>query len=833
MLRGALRRAPLRMAHVLVVSASGTVIHYAMGLYPAPLSLILVVSSALLCLFSTSAPYLAVLASAIFPLSGVSLKAAVVALALSLLAFALLRNWGLVVVLLALISLTTLGGQLDIVSMALLLAACSLTSASRAVALTILYSLALMSLSAFTNPGSSGYRVVAMHLVPPASSKLTLNASGPAPLQVLESVPEVEAISAITAALASNFILVMNQALFVTIAGYVASKSASSSRHMWSGLASGALSSTLVSVGNAVVTYMTLGYYLDVEYYASFVVLTALLTYAVERAAFLVEKYSDIATPASAEVDVSFSEIGGLREVKDYLRDSIIMPLFKRDVARRYSIDVPRGVLLFGPPGCGKSMLLMALHTSVRDSSVYVRCGEYFTGDAQGKLSRLFSTARRYAPFIILLDDVERVAKGELAEALSREMSRLDGVVVIAATDVPHEIDPELLRPGRFEKLIYVPPPDKDDRVEIFRIHTRNVPLDPDVDIEKLAAMTERFSGADIVAVCREAALLAARESLLRKRHVPVRMGDFVSIIERVKPSVTLDMLREYERFRERYKHLIVPVPRARPKAVAWEAVVDLEDVKRALMEYVELPLSYPELLEKYGVERAPRGVLLFGPPGCGKTLVARTLGSQIEAEFVEVRASEVLESEDPLSALRRALERAVERAPSLLFIDDVHLIGRDSSEVEELKRELADFMDELSRSGYRVVVLGATSDPLSLSEELLRPGRFERFIYVPPPRAEARRELFARCLSGAQLGDDVDFDRLAELTEGYSSQDIVMICDEARARLAELEREGRAAVLTMSDLEEVVRSHRPLASREDVIKCVEFMIRVRSRRFG
>ena len=844
MIKRLLKRVPSKLAHVLITSLSGTIIHQTLNLYPAPLSLITVVTSAVLCLFSTSAPYIAVLASVVFPLSQMSYELAVIAVAAILLTFALLGSWSLVVVLLALVSLTILEGSLDVVSMACLLAVSSLIHPSRALALTILYSIAVISSNiALSISQLSSYKCVALYIIPtPSKSLLSQVNASVAPMELLSATSSAELVEVIAGTMSRNIILIMNQVLFTAIAGYVASKSVSISRFMWRGIVAGALSSTLLSFGSAMVMYMTVGYYLDLSYYAFFIILTTLLTYIVERVGFLIEKYNNILTVPEGveEMEVSFSEIGGLEQVKAFIKDSIMLPLLRKEVARKYSLELPRGVLIFGPPGCGKSMLLMALHSSVRDNSMYVRCGEYFVESREwvaDKLRKLFSMAKRYAPFIVLLDDVERIARGELGRILAHELEGLEGfdIIVIAATDVPHEINPELLKPGKFEKLIYIPLPNKEERLEIFRIHTRNMPLAPDVNLEKLAEMCKRFSGADIVAVCREAALVAARESLVKKKHVLVRMEDFVNVIENSRPSITFEMLREYEKFKEKYKHLIALPTKVRVRSLTWDNVVDMEDIKRELIECIEVPLAYPELFEKYGIKSSLKGVLLFGPRGCGKTLLSRTLGNQIDATFIEVACASLIKSEDPSTELRKAFERAIEKAPSLILLDNVELIApkeiKDRRE-NKLLSTLISEMERLAERDYKVIVLATTNRPLHLNSSILGPGKFERFIYIPPPNKRLRKELFIRHLSKVKLSSDVNFEALAEMTERCSSLDIIRICEKAKIRLAELEARGRSATLTMEDLKEIITNHKRLITKEEIVECIEFMIKIRGEGF-
>ncbi len=394
-------------------------------------------------------------------------------------------------------------------------------------------------------------------------------------------------------------------------------------------------------------------------------------------------------------------------------------------------------------------------------------------------------------------------------------------VIVIAATNRPEAVDPALRRPGRFDREIEIPLPDKQGRLEILQIHTRNMPLANDVDLEKLAELTRGFTGADLAALAKEAALHALRRHLpeidLSKDTIPVtvlenmevKMEDFIAALKTIVPSG----LRE----------IYIEVPEVR-----WSDIGGLEDVKQQLREVVEWPLKYPGLYEGMGIT-PPRGILLFGPPGTGKTLLAKAAATESGANFIAVRGPEILskwvgESE---KAIRQIFRRARQVAPTIIFFDEIDSIapargttydtsGVTSRIVNQLLTEL-DGIEPLRN----VVVIGATNRPDILDPALLRPGRFDRLIYVPPPDYKARLEIFRIHTRKMPLASDVDLEELAKKTEGYTGADIEAVCREAALiALREAIREGKGAKprpVEMKHFLKAIETVKPSLRPEDI----------------
>ncbi|MEM1990508.1 MAG: AAA family ATPase, partial [Candidatus Bathyarchaeia archaeon] len=443
------------------------------------------------------------------------------------------------------------------------------------------------------------------------------------------------------------------------------------------------------------------------------------------------------------------------------------------------------------------------------------------------------------APSIIFIDEIDAIAPkreevtGEVEKrVVAQLLALMDGlkprgrVVVIGATNRPNALDPALRRPGRFEREIEIGVPNKQGRLEILQIHTRNMPLAEDVDLEKIASITHGFVGADLAALCKEAAMRALRRILpeidFEKDTIPaeilnkitVTMGDFMEALKDVEPSA----LRE----------VLIEVPNIR-----WDDIGGLHEVKLELQEAVEWPLKYPELFEHMDA-RPPKGILLYGPPGTGKTLLAKAVATESEANFISIKGPEILskwvgESE---RAIREVFRRAKQAAPSIIFFDEIDAIAPvrgggygDSHVTERVISQLLTEMDGIEEL-RGVVVLAATNRPDIIDPALLRPGRFDKLLYVPLPDFEARKEILKIHLRKKPLAEDVDIDDMAKRTEGYTGADLAAICNTAvmlaiREHIANAKRPEEAKK-SLSNLkvyrrhfEEALRRVRPMSQRE------------------
>ncbi|ABL77714.1 CDC48 family AAA ATPase [Thermofilum pendens] len=493
---------------------------------------------------------------------------------------------------------------------------------------------------------------------------------------------------------------------------------------------------------------------------------------------------------------VTYDDIGDLEEAKQKIREMVELPLRHPELFKRLGIDPPKGILLYGPPGTGKTLLAKAVANETDAYFIAINGPEImskFYGESEQRLREIFEEAKEHAPAIIFIDEIDAIAPkreevtGEVEKrVVAQLLALMDGleargdVIVIGATNRPNALDPALRRPGRFDREIEIGIPDKRGRLEIFKVHTRSMPLAKDVDLEKLAEITHGFVGADIAALCREAAMKALRRVLpkidLEKDEIPVEvletievtMDDFMNAFREITPSA----LREIE----------VEVP-----AVHWDDIGGLEDVKQQLREAVEWPLKYPESFSRLGID-PPKGILLYGPPGTGKTLLAKAVATESEANFVSIKGPEVYskwvgESE---RAIRELFRKARQVAPSIIFIDEIDalapmrgLVTSDSGVTERVVSQLLTEMDGLERL-EGVVVIAATNRPDIIDPALLRPGRFDRLIYVPPPDEKARLEILKVHTRRMPLAEDVDLAEIARKTEGYTGADIEVLVREA-----------------------------------------------------
>jgi transitional endoplasmic reticulum ATPase len=518
---------------------------------------------------------------------------------------------------------------------------------------------------------------------------------------------------------------------------------------------------------------------------------------------------------------VRYEDLGGLAAVVERVREVVELPLKNRAAFARLGIAPPKGVLLSGPPGTGKTMIARAVASETRAHFIAINGPDIvdrYYGASEQQLRKVFETARAKAPSIIFIDEIDAIAPKR--EGLSGEkqverrivatlLTLMDGlagrgeVMVLAATNLPDNIDPALRRPGRFDREIRIAPPDRAGRAEILAVHTRAMPLADDADLAALAASTHGYVGADLAALCREAAMACLRRAggaALAPDAVAflqVGMQDFTAAMQGITPTA----LRE----------VFVDVPDVR-----WGDVAGLDALRGVLTRAVLLPLARPDLFAAIGV-RPPRGVLLHGRPGTGKTLLARALANEAQAGFIAVRGPELLSEWQGASerALRDYFARARMAAPCILFFDEIDAVagirgGQHGATVERMVAQMLTEMDGITEPGG-VMVLGATNRPDCIDPALLRPGRFDLVIEIPPPDHAARAAMLRLHTGRMRLASGVDLERLAGETAGCVGADIAGLCRlAALAALARAGLDADPAILRIepTDFNAALRQH-------------------------
>lgn len=516
--------------------------------------------------------------------------------------------------------------------------------------------------------------------------------------------------------------------------------------------------------------------------------------------------------------------IGGLGERMERILELVELPLRKPELFERLGISPPTGVLLHGPPGCGKTLIARTLAkiAGVRFFSISGPeiINKYY-GESEARLRKLFDQAQREAPAILFIDEIDALAPkrdqsfGDLEKrVVAQLLTLMDGlddrgqVIIIGATNRPNALDPALRRPGRFDREIEIPVPDQQGRREILEIHTQPMPLTKGVDLDDMARRTHGFVGADLASLCREAALQALRRVLkktpvtqLDSGSIKVGLPDFAAAFREVEPSA----LRE----------TVISVPN-----VKWEEVGGLSTVKSRLIEAVEWPLRYGHLFAQAGL-RPSRGILLVGPPGCGKTLLAKALATESQANFVAMKGADlhskyVGESEQ---RLRDIFRRARQAAPCILFFDELDaflpargMMGLDAAVSERILAQFLVEMDGIEEL-KGVLVLGATNRVDRLDEAILRPGRFDEIVKFAPPDAMEREEILKIHLKQKPLSDEVDANYLAGLTEGWSGAELSAACNRAALLAVQRAVHGelkRMSPITREDLLQALRQIRP-----------------------
>ncbi|CAI8584532.1 unnamed protein product [Vicia faba] len=495
--------------------------------------------------------------------------------------------------------------------------------------------------------------------------------------------------------------------------------------------------------------------------------------------------------------EVGYDDVGGVRKQMAQIRELVELPLRHPQLFKSIGVKPPKGILLYGPPGSGKTLIARAVANETGAFFFCINGPEIMSklaGESESNLRKAFEEAEKNAPSIIFIDEIDSIAPkrekthGEVERRIvSQLLTLMDGlksrahVIVMGATNRPNSIDPALRRFGRFDREIDIGVPDEIGRLEVLRIHTKNMKLAEDVDLEKIAKETHGYVGADLAALCTEAALQCIREKM--------------DVIDLEDETIDAEILNSMAVSNEHFatalgssnpsalRETVVEVPNC-----SWEDIGGLENVKRELQETVQYPVEHPEKFEKFGMSPS-KGVLFYGPPGCGKTLLAKAIANECQANFISIKGPELLtmwfgESE---ANVREIFDKARGSAPCVLFFDELDSIatqrgssvGDAGGAADRVLNQLLTEMDGMSAK-KTVFIIGATNRPDIIDPALLRPGRLDQLIYIPLPDEDSRHQIFKACLRKSPISKDVDIRALAKYTQGFSGADITEICQRA-----------------------------------------------------
>ena len=529
-------------------------------------------------------------------------------------------------------------------------------------------------------------------------------------------------------------------------------------------------------------------------------------------------------TPSDRKIHITYEEVGGLRTVIKSMREIVELPLKHPELFSRLGVEPHSGVLLYGPPGCGKTLLAKVLATESEANMYSINGPEImnkYYGETEARLREIFKEAKDNSPSIIFIDEIDAIAPkreevfGDVEKrVVAQLLALMDGltdrgnVVVLGATNRPDSVDPALRRPGRFDREMEISVPNIDGRIEILQIHTRGMPIGKDVDLKKLASELHGYTGADIKSLCRESAIKAIRRYLpkidLENKRIPskilqsmeIQLCDLSDAMHEIVPTA----MREF--YVERAK-------------ILWKDVGGLSYAKKVLEDNIITSINNPNKFSKMGI-RPPKGVLLYGPPGCGKTLLARALAAECGTNMILVRGQDILskwvgESE---KAIREIFRKARSSAPCIIIFDEMDSLVKFKTAEEGRQNDtiLTQILTEMEESGAaKIGVVGITSRPDLVDNSMLRPGRLDIVLYIEAPDEKSRLEIIRILTKQMPLVSDVDLNEIAVATQNYSGADIESLCREAAVNAMQ----NNHAKISSNDFAEGLKKVKPSITKD------------------
>jgi transitional endoplasmic reticulum ATPase len=556
------------------------------------------------------------------------------------------------------------------------------------------------------------------------------------------------------------------------------------------------------------------------------------------------EAFEDLEAGTTNE---TFDDIGNYESTKKELKEAIISPIEEKGVSHAYNIKPSKGILFFGPPGTGKTMMMRALANEIHAGFFQVKATNLisaFPGESERLISNIFTIARKNAPCVLFFDEIDSIAVSREnpsvddthRHALSQLLVEMDGftkvknVIIVGATNRPDLLDKAMMRPGRFDRIVYMPLPDANGRKKIFQIYLSKLPIGEDIDLKQLTEKTERYSGADIKALCESVAQLSAQEAASEHKILQITQQDIMNVIKSSKPSTSLAQMEDYRKFKLDFERTNFKGTNVEERpTTSMDEIKGLDQVKKSVRESIEVPLLHPDLVKKYDI-KVINGLLLFGPPGNGKTMLMRAISGQMKGvTILEMSAPELAEQgiDRATATIREIFNRAKENAPSIIMIDEIDglLPKRDSaSEIGvQITSEVLKQIDGIKQT-TNVVLVGATNRPEALDPAILRPGRFDKLVFVKPPSAMARADIFKEYLANTPCAT-LDYQKLGNMTRGYTGADIAGICREAKTASLQSELStGAEGKVTMDIIEGLIKSTKPSAPDSVVAEYAKFL---------